>query len=90
MELCSYFDVRMDPTMGFRTAREGLSAINYFLMHRYSWIPPPCNTTADWRQLIPTKKTTPYPGLVSHDMTSITGERLLIEPHPVQTKENYI
>jgi len=46
--------------------------------------------TADWRQLLPTKKPTPCSGLVNHDMTAKTGERLLIEPHPVQTKENYI
>ena len=67
-----------------------LERYQLFLMHRHSWIPPPCNMTADWRQLLPTKKPTPCSGLVNHDMTAKTGERLLIEPHPVQTKENYI
>ena len=72
MELCSYFDVRMDPTMGFRTAREGLSAINYFLMHRYSWIPPP---PAIWR--LPgvssgREKTYAVSGISEHDLSAIT------------------
>ena len=62
----------MDPTMGFRTAREGLSAINYFLMHRYSSIPPPLQYDGWLVSAQAEKKPTPCPVLVEHDITAIT------------------